>query len=122
MPSASAFRPRDIPCPVKGCRRQFTNKNGLGNHLRTGHKLNPCTRRPTQPTSQANVEDEHRLSEPESDGFEPFHEPHDDPFNDSADQNRDNIPASGDKNAKEDVFKHEFINGECSSTVNPFFQ
>ncbi|KAF8322392.1 hypothetical protein F5887DRAFT_1087226 [Amanita rubescens] len=115
MPRASVFRPRDIPCPVKGCGWHFTNKNGLGNHLRTGHKINPCTRRPTQRTSHANVEDEHRSSEPE-DAFEPFHDPHDDPFNDSADQNRDNIPASGDKNAKEHVVKHEFINGRpCNS-------
>ncbi|KAF8326273.1 hypothetical protein F5887DRAFT_1197461 [Amanita rubescens] len=41
MPRMPAFHPRDIPCPVKGCRRHFTNKNGLGNHLRTGHKVNP---------------------------------------------------------------------------------
>ncbi len=33
MPRARKFTPRNIPCPVNGCRRYFTNKGGLSVHL-----------------------------------------------------------------------------------------
>ncbi|KAF8868321.1 hypothetical protein BD779DRAFT_1684189 [Infundibulicybe gibba] len=32
-----SFKPRDIPCPVSGCFRLFTNRSGLTNHTRTQH-------------------------------------------------------------------------------------
>ena len=35
-----AFRPRNISCPVRGCKQLFVNNPGVKYHLRTEHNVN----------------------------------------------------------------------------------
>ena len=118
MPRPPAFRPQNIPCPVRGCKPLFVNNAGVEYHLRTGHNVNPYAlgvqREHTTHHSEHDSEP-NRQSDP-GDGFEPFDDPlNDEPINDHTNRNSNNA-------RKEVVIKHELINGKHASPQIAFFQ
>lgn len=120
-PPRPTFRPRNIPCPVRGCKQLFVNNAGVKHHLRTGHKVNPyASGVQRQHTRHSDHNEPNHQSDPD-DGFEPFNDHlNDEPINDDTNRNGNN--ASAAKNRKEVVIKHELINGKRASPQISFFR
>lgn len=89
--------PRTIPCPINGCKRLFTKKSGLSNHLRT-HQTPRVDHAQPLDFEINPVEEELRQPSPINGPPEPVHTEH----------------------HKETVTFHPFLNGQPSKNFIDF--
>ncbi|KAM6502974.1 hypothetical protein JOM56_002951 [Amanita muscaria] len=98
------FKPRNIPCPVKGCTRYSSNKGGITNHLRA-----------KAPDTQQGIPDELDDDEDEDNDDDPFIDPPNYDFADDPSQYQHRR-----KDTDEDIHYHPTINGRPCDVQGEF--